>query len=188
MTPLEQKIESLLFFKNEPVSFSWLAKTINEKPALIAETVSEMKKHYTDRGLALITGEKEVALMTSEVSKDLIQSLSKQESGKELSKQALETLAIVCYNNGITKSEIDYIRGVNSVFILRNLTIRGLITKHPNEEDKRSPLYVGTIDLLNHLGIHEIAELPNFENMQAEILKLKNNYQKELSTSLENES
>jgi segregation and condensation protein B len=181
MTPLEQKIESLLFFKNEPLTVSWLAKTLKEKPAKISASLDSMKSHYLNRGITLVVGGQEVALMTADVAKDLIQSLSKQESGKELSKQALETLAIISYNNGITKSEIDYIRGVNSVFILRNLAIRGLITKKPNPADKRSPLYVATIDFLNHLGINDVHDLPDFDLMSDSIQKLQDDFEKELT-------
>ena len=79
----------------------------------------------------------------------------------------METLAIILYKGSVTRSEIDYIRGVTSTFILRNLAIRGLVEKYINEEDKRTVLYKPTIDLLSYLGVESTEKLPSFSDLNS---------------------
>lgn len=172
MKLLEQKIEALLFFKNEPVSYSWLSKNLQTPKEVIKETIAGMHTQYESRGISLVITDDSAALMTSESAQEIIIELTNVKAEKELSKQALETLAIIAYKGKATKPEIDYIRGVNSVFILRNLLIRGLITKKANLIDKRSPFYIPTHELLSFLGITDIKDLPQFEKVQGKIDEL----------------
>ncbi|MGB0925425.1 MAG: SMC-Scp complex subunit ScpB [Minisyncoccia bacterium] len=176
MNTLQQKIESLLFFKNEPVSFAWLGKHLDITAGEVKESVHAMLSYYENRGLTLVISDDSVSLLSSDVAADIIGGLGKNNAEKELSKQALETLAIILYKGAIGKPELDYIRGVNSVFILRNLLIRGLIEKKPNPADKRSPLYAATHDTMSFLGIHSKSELPDFENFSKKIAELEQNY------------
>ncbi|MCI5050834.1 MAG: SMC-Scp complex subunit ScpB [Candidatus Pacebacteria bacterium] len=185
MKLLEQKIESLLFYKNEPVSFAWLSKVLKTPKETIKETVAQMDSYYDNRGIVLVQTNDDVALMTSESTSEILAELTQAKEEKELSKQALETLAIIAYRGKSTKAEIDYIRGVNSVFILRNLLIRGLITKKPNMLDKRSPLYVPTHDLLSFLGISSLNELPQYEGVSKKMEDIDEQYQSELDTDKE---
>jgi segregation and condensation protein B len=75
---------------------------------------------------------------------------------KDLGKAGLETLSIILYQGPISRAEIDYIRGVNSNFILRNLLIRGLIERVENPHDQRSFLYKPTLELISYLGLSKI--------------------------------
>ena len=110
-------------------------------------------------------------LGTSPENHDLIEKLKKDELSKDIGKAGLETLSIVLYRGPVRKSEIDYIRGVNSGSILRNLMIRGLIERKSDEKDQRSFLYVPTFDLLSFLGISELNELPEYEKVKTELEK-----------------
>lgn len=176
MTELQQKIEALIFFKNEPVSYEWLSTQLGIDSSEVQSAVATMKDFYDNRGIVLIATPDEVSLMTASPATELIQSLTKNEKGRELSKQALETLAIILYKGQVTKSEIDYIRGVNSVFILRNLLIRGLVAKKKNDDDKRAPYYVPTTDTLSFLGLQTLQDLPDFERIQNEIQKVEDQF------------
>lgn len=179
MNTLQQKIESLLFYKNEPVSFSWLAGKIGVQKNDIISSVEGMLDFYENRGLTLVLSDDKVSLLTSENTNDLISSIAKDTEERELSKQALETLAIILYKGKIAKQELDYIRGVNSVFILRNLLIRGLIEKKSNPEDKRSFMYSVTHDTLAFLGIQKVSDLPQFDEFSKKITDLENDWKKE---------
>jgi segregation and condensation protein B len=86
-----------------------------------------------------------------------------------LGKAGLETLAIILYQGPISRADIDYIRGVNSQFIVRNLLIRGLIERVDNPTDARSFLYKTTLDLLSHLGISKIQDLPEYDQVRRDI-------------------
>lgn len=176
MTPLQQKIESLLFYKNEPVSYSWLSKHTNEDEEALRQSVSDMSSFYVDRGITLIISAQEISLLTSNAGTEIISKLKKNNEEKELSKQALETIAIIAYKGRITKSEIDYIRGVNSIFILRNLLIRGLVTKQPSLANKRSPFYVLTHDTFSFMGITRASELPDFQKITEKLVELEDAY------------
>ncbi len=176
MNELEQKIESLLFYKNEPVSFSWLGKILGVSIDDIKNTIPNMHHYYENRGLTLVVSPQTVTLMTHPEHQSIIQLLMDTEDQKELSKQALETLAIIVYQDGVTKSEIDYIRGVNSMFILRNLLIRGLVTKKQNPHDKRAPLYVPTHDMWSFLGITNKEDLPEYQHMKEQLHKVENEH------------
>ena len=99
----------------------------------------------------------------------LIEQLTKEELTKDLGKAGLETLSIILYQGPITRADIDYIRGVNSQFIVRNLLIRGLVERVENPKDARSFLYKTTLDLLSHLGISKIEELPEYAQVREDI-------------------
>jgi len=86
-----------------------------------------------------------------------------------LGKAGLETLSIILYKAPITRVEIDYLRGVNSNFILRNLLIRGFIEKVVNPGDQRSYLYKPSLDLLSFLGVSKVEDLPEYVSIQEEI-------------------
>ena len=162
MPNLESKIEAVLLFKNEPVSFDELAKWLEEKPEPIKEAVSKLREFYKDRGMVIVSDGQVVSLGTHPATSELIEKLQKDELSRELGRAGLETLAIVLYKGPISRREIDHIRGVNSSFILRALLIRGLVER--SESTDRSYSYKTTLKLLEHLGITSQEDLPEYQN------------------------
>ena len=69
----------------------------------------------------------------------------------------------------ISKKEIEYIRGVNSQYVLRNLLLRELIKKKNNETDMRVMGYNITGDTLRYLGLSHISELPEYEEVKKQL-------------------
>lgn len=179
MIKLDAKIEALLFYKGEAMKVRELTKLLaNEKDSdedSIENALEELKEKLSLRGVQLIRKEDEVMLATSAEMSDLIEQIRKEELTKDIGKAGAETLAIVLYKGPITRAEIDYIRGVNSTFILRNLLIRGLVEKVSNPKDQRSFLYKTTLELLSFLGIKSIEELPEFDTVQEELEKFAEN-------------
>jgi len=176
---LEQKIEAILFYKNEPMKIKKLAELLGEKEKEIKEALQNLTKSFDERGICLIMTGEEVSLATTPETKDLIEGIAKDEMSKEIGKAGLETLAIILYNGPVTRREIDYVRGVNSTFILRNLCIRGLIEREPDPKDQRIFKYKGSLSLLAHLGIKAITELPEFEMFKNKIEESKDTTEKE---------
>lgn len=166
-----QKIESYLFYTGEPVAVKKLAKVFEVSEDDIHNALQQLEQLLSGHGIILIKNGDEVLLATHPEMGSMILDIKKQELSDPLSKGALETLAIILYKNGATKPEIDFIRGVNSGFMLRNLLMRGLIEKIDNPEDKRVAKYQGTFDTLKFLGIAHISELPHFEHFGQEIEK-----------------
>lgn len=164
---LAAKIEALLFWKNESVTVAWLSKALETDKGEIEAALVELEASLAGRGIVLQRNGDQAALKTAPEAADLIEKFSKEELVKELTPSALETLSIIAYRGPIAKKEIDYIRGVNSGFILRSLLIRGLIEKE--ESGGRGVLYKPTLDLLALLGVTKLEELEEFETAKKEI-------------------
>jgi len=171
------KIEGILFWKAEPVSIKKLATILGEEIAAVRAGISELEKKMQGRGLSLVQTDDDVMLGTAKELSATIEQMTKDELTRDLGKAGLETLSIVLYQGPISRTGIDYIRGVNSQFILRNLLIRGLIERVDSPTDSRSFLYKPTLALLSHLGISKIVDLPEYEQVKKDIesFKITNN-------------
>jgi segregation and condensation protein B len=165
---LDNQIEAVLFWKGEPQSIKKLAANLGKKEEEIIAGLEILKEKIKDRGVELIYKDGEVMLGTASKLSHIIERLTKEELVRDLGKAGLETISIIAYKGPISRAEIDYIRGVQSNFILRNLQIRGLVEKITNEKDHRSFLYRPTFELLSFLGVSKIEDLPEYEKVKAE--------------------
>ena len=184
---LSSQIEAVLFYKAEPLSVKRLAQIFKKDEREIRNAVRELGEEMKvrGRGLTLIEWEDEVTLGTSTEVSHLIETLTKEELVKDLGKAGLETLSIILYQGPLSRAEIDYIRGVNSNFILRNLLIRGLIERVDNPADQRSFHYKPTLELISYLGISKISDLPDYDTVRKDIDSFKQNEQVKESDTIE---
>lgn len=159
---LESQLESILLFKSEPVSVKELCLATGQKPDEVKAALKNLKEFYKGRGLVIITNGDEYGFGTSPENSTFIEALQKEELSRDLGRAGLETLAIVLYKGPVSRREIDQIRGVNSGFILRTLLIRGLIERVDSVSGERSFSYEPTLKLLEHLGVTEREELPEY--------------------------
>ncbi len=173
MSSLSAQLEAILFYKGEPIKIEYLSTILNENGEKITEQLHQLEEQLQGRGLALIWLDDKVSLATSPETGSLIESLLKQELEKDLGKAGLETLAIILYQGPITRSHVDYIRGVNSTFIIRQLLIRGLVERIENPSDGRAFLYKPTIALLSFLGLRHIEDLPQYSEVRKELEQFK---------------
>lgn len=163
---LEQKIEAILFYKNEPLEIKKLSKLVGKEDKEVREALKNLAASLEGRGICLVMTDSEVSLATAPEMTGFIDQIAKDEMSREIGRAGLETLAIILYNGPISRREIDYIRGVNSTFILRNLCIRGLAEREPDPKDQRILRYKSSLSLLAHLGIKSVEELPEFEMLK----------------------
>lgn len=163
---LTAQLEAYLFWKGEPVRTADLTKTLQTTPDEIENAIRNLIHLYENRGITILYQNGEVQMVTAPATSKLIEDLTREELNKDLGKAGLETLAVIVYKGPISRSEVDYIRGVNSSFIMRNLLIRGLIEKVTSEKDSRVFLYQATIDLTKHLGLNSIEELPEYQTLR----------------------
>ena len=163
------QIESILFWKGESVSISSLSKILDLSKEEVVEGISKLKSDLIDRGVSMIEKDDEVMLVTHPYMSEVFEKITKDDLTKDLSKAALETLSIIVYRGPIKRSEIDYIRGVNSQFILRAFLVRGLIEKIVDKKDERSYLYQSSFDLLRFLGIDNQKNMPDYESVEKDI-------------------
>jgi len=176
---LESKIEAILFFKGEPVSHRKLSEVLKVDQTEINESIEKLKENFKNRGIVLIEKENEIMLGTAPELSKLIEDLQKEELNKDLSKASLETLSIVLYKNSVSRAEIDYIRGVNSSFTLRALSVRGLIEKTIDAKDSRRYIYRPSFELLSFMGIKSIEELPDYQEVNNSIQIAAKNLEEE---------
>ncbi len=171
---LESQIEGLLFYKGEDVSIKKLSELLNVSEESINVSLNALEHSLLGRGLVLVRKDDRVVLgITAELS-SLIESIRKEEISKDLSKATLETLSIILYKNGVSRSEIDYIRGVNSSFILRNLLVRGLVEKVADSNDNRKILYRPTFETLTYMNVTRVNELPNYDQIVSSLTSVIN--------------
>ncbi len=162
-------IEALLFSRSEPWTPGDLAKALGKELPEIQESITALEESLSGRGLCLVRTEGQVTLGTHPDAHAVLQQLYKDELGKGLSKASVETLSIVMYGTEVTRGKIDFIRGVNSGFILRSLLVRGLIERKPYPRDRKSFMYVPTIDLLAQFGVQNVESLPDYAKIHAEL-------------------
>jgi segregation and condensation protein B len=158
-------LEAILFFKAEPVKKQSLSGIMNipvEDVGKLAERLAEALKN---RGVRLLETDDSLELRSAPEASEIIAGLLAEEETRDLSGAALETLSIVLYKGPISRSEVDYMRGVQSQAILRSLSIRGLIEKREDEKSRKI-FYNATTELLAHLGITKANELPEYSEIR----------------------
>lgn len=178
MTDLSLAIEALLFAKTEPLSRKRLAEFLKADPDELETALLVLKEKLAGRGIRLLEKGEEVMLGTAPEASGLVERMLKEEITRELGRAGLETIAIVLYQGPVTKSEIDFIRGVNSQYILRSLLIRGLVERIPNPGG-RAAFYQSTFDLLRYLGVTTVSELPDYDSVKTSLNNFKVSTEKE---------
>jgi len=159
------QIEAFLFHFGEPVRFQKIADFFNislsECKTAIRDLGDGLKEHTSP--FSLLTDEATVQLVTKPAYQDISKKLMDGEFSDELSPASLEALSLIAYLGPISRPTLDFIRGVNSSFILRNLLMRGLIEKIPSAEKKHMHDYKVTFSFLQHMGISDVSSLQDYE-------------------------
>src|ERR1700752_4550642 len=109
-------IEAILFWKGEPVSEKKLAELAGVTKEELEAKLQALEAELSNRGIVLMRKDGEAMLGTAPEASKVIEELTREELSKELTKAALETLSIILYMAPVKRSQIDYIRGVNSQF------------------------------------------------------------------------
>lgn len=164
-------MEAILFLYGEPIEKSKLAKMLKISEEKVEEGISELKSKMenSDRGIMIVEKNGSFLISTKPQFSFLLETFVKENLKEDLTPASLETLSLIAYFSPISRAQIDYVRGVNSSFILRNLLIRGLIER---KIKGNMYLYEPSFDLLKYLGIAKIEDLPDFSKFQ----EIKTNY------------
>jgi len=162
---LEAKLEALLFVYGEPVRTKTLADKLGVKEEAVKDSLNQLRTELESekRGLSLVFAEDRVQLTTKPSLSDLMEKIIKEEFDTDLTAASLETLSIIAYLGPCNRAEIDYIRGVNSSFILRNLTVRGLVERKLDPHRSNAFIYNVSFDFLKHMGLGGTEDLPEYE-------------------------
>ena len=162
-------IEAFLFSEGEPMSLSELKRILKCTDAELVSAVDELSNRRQGAGISVVRTDKEVALAVSPSCAPAIKAEIENEHSREIGHAGLEVLAILLYRGPSTRSQIDYIRGVNTSTTLRTLLARGLVLRAENPNDSREYLYRPTAELLAHLGVTNIKDLPDYDKILGEL-------------------
>ncbi|OED36558.1 SMC-Scp complex subunit ScpB [PVC group bacterium (ex Bugula neritina AB1)] len=164
---LKAVLEAFIFSSQEPVSFKHIQKFY---PDLKEDTFRMIIKEINDeykasfRPFHIVELAMGWVLVTREEFSDDLKKMHKHTMKMRLSKAALETLAVIAYKQPITKIEIEKLRGVDSVHMLKNLLKRKLICMNGRKDVPGCPiLYVTTDQFLRHFGLKHLQDLPRVD-------------------------
>ncbi len=167
--PLSVKLEAMLFVAAEPATIAQLATVLDVAPSVIERGLNELDASLVTRGLRLQRYAGRVQLTTAPQLAELIERFLGLEATTHLSRAALETLAIISYQQPVTRPQIDSIRGVNSDSMMKSLLNKGLILESGRADGPGRPiLYSTTPEFLQHFGLNSILEMPPLASPDAE--------------------
>ncbi len=168
------QLEALLFALGRPLTHTEVQKMLGVSATDVAAAVAELQGR--GGGITLVDDGRELELRTAGSAAPMIESVRKEEYSREIGRAGLEVLSAVIYRGPLSRSEIDFIRGVNSSQTLRTLTLRGLLRRIPNPKDERSFLYEPTVELLAELGVARVQDLPEYAEVKAKLMALEEAY------------
>lgn len=158
-------LEGLLFVVGEDgLSLEQIGEVINVDLEEAKNVVMELKKSYEDnsRGLRVDFLGNKIKLTTKPEHKNYYQKLIENPETNFLSQAALETLAIIAYNEPITRVQVDELRGVSCTQILRKLVAKGFIKECGRSNMPGRPiLYETTNEFLDYFGLSTLNDLPD---------------------------
>jgi segregation and condensation protein B len=154
---------ALLFTSGEGITFARLEQALGVTRPALDEVVVHAGPLLSVLGLQLAVGPTKISIATSTDVSEVVRAFVGEELKSNLSRTALETITIVLYKGPVSRSAIDYIRGVNSTYALQSLLARGLIERRVNPKDARSFVYTVSEEFLRYLGVMQTSELPSFE-------------------------
>ena len=161
----EEALEAILFAAGHPISYSTLARVFEMTPAKVKDRVFEYSIKYNDsdipRGVILLTYADSCQLCTKQnYLPEIRDALGIRKSGT-LSTSSMEVLAIIAYNQPVTRAFVDTLRRVDSSYAMNNLLDRGLIeSKGRLDVPGRPMLYGTTSDFLRCFGLKDLGSLP----------------------------
>ncbi len=162
-------LEGLLFVVGEDgLTLEQIEDVLGVNDEEAKELVRELKKDYESdhRGLRIDFLGNRFKITTKFEHKEYYQRLIENPETNFLSQAALETLAIIAYNEPITRVQVDAIRGVGSTSIIRKLVAKGFIKEGGRSELPGRPiLYETTHEFLDYFGLSSVSDLPNIEDI-----------------------
>jgi segregation and condensation protein B len=169
------RIEALLFVAPGAVTPAQLAAALELSIAEIEQGLEALAEEYrdksSDRGIRLQRHHGRVQLTTAPQASVEIERFLGLDASSRLSRAALEALAIVAYQQPVTRPQMDAIRGVNSDGVLKSLLSKGLIQEIGRAEAPGRPILYGTTtDFLQYFGLNALKDLPplNLEEFERE--------------------
>jgi segregation and condensation protein B len=157
-------VESLLFVASEPVPVTQIAEALEVKVAEVEQALAELNAEIVSRGVRVQRKGDKVQLTTQPECASYVERFLGLDLTTRLSKPALETLAIIAYQQPVTRAQIEHVRGVNCDAVLATLLNRGLIEELGRLETAGRPIQYGTtFAFLQHFGLRGLEDMPSLQ-------------------------
>lgn len=154
-------LEALLFVSAEPVAPSQLATVLEVSASAVEQGLQQLDGELQTRGLRIQRHGGRVQLTTAPEMAEKVECFLGLEAASRLSRAAMETLAIVAYQQPVTRPQIEAVRGVSSDGVMKSLLGKGLVQEVGRTEGPGRPVLYGTApDFLQHFGLNSLMELP----------------------------
>jgi segregation and condensation protein B len=161
LSDLSASIEAILFSSNRPLKLRELQQATDSDRTAVEHALDELKTALDGRGVMLMRHHDELNLATRPAFATAVRRALRPEVSGKLSAAAYETLAIVAYQQPVTRSRIEEVRGVNCESVLTNLELRDLITEVGRGSGPGLPrLYGTTMRFLLVMGLESLDHLP----------------------------
>ncbi|MCL5072459.1 MAG: SMC-Scp complex subunit ScpB [Actinobacteria bacterium] len=166
---LKSCIEGILFISETTVSIGEISSTLEITERKTEKILDELEKEYLDRNRGFIL--RKVAggyrLYSNPAINDILKIFVKSNIRTYISQAALETIAIICYRQPVTRTQIAEIRGVRTDSVILTLVDKGLIKEAGRLKEPGNPiLYKTSEKLLEIMGINSIKDLPPLQNFE----------------------
>ena len=187
MENLESVIESVVFVAGEAISVSDLCVKFDVKPKEVEKAVNNLKKKYDQKsGIQILFFNNKIQFSSNPKNVDYVTAVLNPIRQRNLTKSTLETIAIVAYKQPVTRLEIEEIRGVNSDYAINVLLEHKLIEVVGRKDTVGKPSLFGTTDeFLKRFDISSVSELPKYEDLMAQIEKIRETYSDSLFNRFE---
>lgn len=159
--PLRSRLEALLFVSAAPIDAARLSAVLEVSAKDVEKALEELRQELGVRGIRLQRHRTGYQLTAAPQAAAEVERLLHLETTARLTRAALEVLAIIAYEQPVTRPHIDSIRGVNSESVLSTLMRYGLIEETGRSEGPGRPiLYATTSEFLQHFGLGSLEQLP----------------------------
>jgi len=182
---LEKELEAVLFVSGDGLAIDYLAEKFGVSEKEIDTAMETIREKYSgESGIHLIKYRKNYQLSSNPAYATRISEILNPIKERNLTRAALETMAIVAYKQPITRLEIDEVRGVNSDYSIQILVNNNLIEVIGRKDTLGKPLLYGTTDeFLKRFELSDLNNLPSYEELLDKIKVIQTNFDGNLYNS-----
>ena len=177
--------EAILFASGESVPREAIAESMEISEDEVEDLFKALSEKYKDGGISIIKLDTDYQLTTKKEYYEFVRRVTEPKRNTPLSNAALEVLSIIAYKQPVTRSQVDYIRGVDSSSSMSRLINCGLIEAiGVSDAPGRPSLYATTKEFLRVFGLENLSELPDIGELEREI-ELEESDQLTIDTEVE---
>lgn len=168
---LKSAVEALIFASEKPITLEQIKKVLGiTDNASVNKIIGELSSEYETqkRGIRVVEVAGGFQMATCAVFAPFLKKLFKNRYSDKLSRQALESLAIIAYKQPLTKAEIESLRSVNVDGVMKSLLDKNLIRICGRKKIPGRPFVFGTTrQFLEHFGLKSLEDLPKMDDFTA---------------------